>query len=273
MIAVNADFTQFMEATGVISGICGAVESDIYVDYILEDAMGEMKDEFNMEFRLNALNHPEVFHHVYEWNQIGINPLYFLIKSGRGREKAIGFAFRQSLKAVPKPDADKTGIPQENIDRLKNRSIFRLKAMVMETGAEVNIRPNRAKILFIPTPGAENKNGDVVNFLFRKRATLTDVGGEQTTGSFTAFWNSWWLTRAPGLMEATVLPRIERGIDKVTETNLRKIRRGKNIKSKKFSINPTAGSEQMARIREAAAQKDLTRYAQSFVIDEDWDEE
>src|SRR6478609_8211292 len=155
---MSADVRPIFEAMGTIDGLVTAMESDAYADILLNTAIVELKEKFDVVFKAASLSNPEKYHHVWEWGGIGSVPLYYLIKAGKGKRKTVSFSFRQSLKAVPKPDPDKTGIPQENIDRLKRRSIFRFKALVMETGTYVHINPRRAKVLFIPTPGAEDRN-------------------------------------------------------------------------------------------------------------------
>src|SRR6478735_1978184 len=201
MIKFGVDVQPIFEAMGVLDGITAGIESDAYSDAILNYAIQETREHFNVAFTATSLSNPEKYHHVWEWGGIGSVPLYFLKKSGRGRTKSVSFGFRQSLKAVPKPDAGETDIPQENIDRLKRRSIFRFKAIIMETGTAVHITPKAAKTLFVPTPGARNKEGEEVNFVFRKSVTLKNVGGMEATGAFGMFWTAFWTIEAPEIME------------------------------------------------------------------------
>ena len=270
-IAFAADVEPIFEAMGVIDGITAGIDTDIYSDIVLNYAISEIKLQFNAMFTAASLSNPRKYHHVWEWGEIGVNPLYYLIKSGKGKRKTVSFGFRQSLKAVPKPDAAETGIPQENIDRLKRRSIFRMKAIIMETGTAVHIRPKRAQVLFVPTPGATNKQGERVNFLFRKSVTLRNVGGE-TTGMFSAYWTAFWRSEAPFIMEEKVLPAVERTIANTTNKELATVRRGTGSRYKTFTVQPMSANEAAHRARAKAAETELTTYANTFLHD-DWEDE
>lgn len=268
-VEMSVDVKPIFEAMGVIDGIQASIESDAYVDALLNTTISELKDRFNVLFTAASMSNPDKYHHVWEWGGIGAEPLFFLTRSGKGKHKKVGFNFRQSLKAVPKPDPDKTGIPEENINRLRRRSIFRFKALVMETGTAVHITTRRAKVLFVPTPGAENKKGEVVNFIFRKQVTLRNVGGEAATGAFSLFWTGFWNSEAPYYLHDVVAPRVEAQIDSVATRQLGMIRRGTISRDKTFTIQPIGALEAAHKAREEAAQKELTYYAQSFERDDE----
>lgn len=267
-VRMSADVTGLFEAMGVIDGITRSLESNAFADAILNEAIGEMKIRFMTNFAAMSISNPQKYHHVWEWGQIGSNPLFFLHRSGRGKEKSVGFGFRQSLKAVPKPDPQTTGIDREHIAKLKSRAIFRFKAIIMETGTEVTIRPNRANVLFVPMKGAKDKNGNVVNFIFAKEVKLKNVGGKEATGAFSTFWTGWWETSAPDIIDEHVIPELEKELGSVANSQLSKIRRGKATSTKTFTMVPVGAMERAKQLRAQATESEISRYASSFSHDE-----
>lgn len=284
MIQVSADMGPFMEATGVVEGIARAVETDIYVNYIVDDAANELRNEFQTKFLAAALSNPRAYHHVFEWGSLGYHgilqdsglstpvPLYKLTKRGRGSNKTVGFVFLQSRIQVPLPDAARSGIPQENIDRLKkeHRAVFRFKAYVMESGMSVHIQRRRAGALFVPVSGAEN------GFVFKQAITVTPGSGPGggNVGRFTSFWETFWSTYAPQYMEDTVIKRIESNIDKIAEENLARIRRGRRVTTKSFNVASVSAGRRLAESRASMVENQMIRDAKREAsMDNDWDEE
>lgn len=278
MIDVNVDVGPMMEATGVIEGIARTMDTDIYINYVVNDATGELKDKFEHDFLAAAISNPRSYHHMFEWGSIGYHgilqespvstpyPLYALTRRGRGRFKEVGFRFKQSRIYVPLPDAARSGIPQENIDKLKRRHVFRFKAYVMESGMSVHVRPRGAKALFVPTPEAEN------NFAFSQGITVQP--GKGNAGKFTSFWSAWWDSIGPAYLDETVTPRIEKQIKAVADEGLRTIRRGKHVKTKMFAITSMAALEAMAMEKAKMAENQLIRLQKAQTMDdEDWDVE
>lgn len=278
MIDVNVDMGPFMEATGVIEGVAATVETDAYVNYVVDSAANQLRQKFDNDFLAAALSNPRAYHHVFEWGSIGYHgilqdsgidvpvPLYALTKQGRGRNKTVGFRFKQSRIHVPLPDPERSGIPEENISRLKNRYVFRFKAYVMESGMTVHVTPRRARALFVPTPGAEK------GFVFSRGYSV--MPGKGNAGQFTGFWKAWWDGPAQAYMEDKVVPEVERYLGTIIERNLGTIRRGRYSKSKAFKVQSAAALQAMANEKSKMVSNQIMREAREEAIEyEEWDDE
>lgn len=130
---------------------------------------------------------------------------------GTGGTFDAGFIFRPALSPNPKPTVKHTKVEKQYLDRLSKREYtFRQRAMVMETGLQVTIRPKASKRLFVPFYGQE-PTGDPSN----KRGFAMVPGplrvtpGAEAAGTFTAFWNGWWRTEGTRMMEQNIERRVD----------------------------------------------------------------
>jgi hypothetical protein len=103
-----------------------------------------------------AVGNRRSFHHLYEWNAVGrTSQRLFDLKmsNSSGRTKSIfsmDVSFRPSHTLVPLTDAQATPGPTGAV--VKKKHIFYNKAMVMEYGQKVTIRPKTSKYLAFDTP-------------------------------------------------------------------------------------------------------------------------
>lgn len=177
-LAINADTVEVSSLTGFLTNLSAKVNNDVNIVPVLSYAHSELSQRFDAYMSVVAPAAPNQFHHVYDWNKIGV-PQYQLWRNvlrGRGAEKFASFEFRASLLPVPFPQGDKVPFKR------KHRFIY--KAMVMEYNIAVTIKPKRAKMLAFPI-------GDRVIFT-KGPVFVENPGGMGTTGAFTAAWTSWW---------------------------------------------------------------------------------
>jgi hypothetical protein len=177
-LAINADTVEVSSLTGFLTTLSAKINNDVNVVPVLNYAHQELSERFDAYMSVVAPAAPNQFHHVYDWNRIGV-PQYQLWRNvlrGRGAEKFASFEFRASLLPVPFPQGDKVPFKR------KHRFIY--KAMVMEYNIAVTIKPKRAKMLAFPI-------GDRVIFT-KGPVFVENPGGMGTTGAFTAAWTSWW---------------------------------------------------------------------------------
>jgi hypothetical protein len=177
-LAVNVDTIEVSQLTGFITSLSAKIGQDVNAAPVLNYAHGQLSDRFDDYMSLISTAAPGQFHHVYDWNHIGI-PQYQLWKNvirGRGADKYASFEFRASKLPVPLPEGDKKPF------RKKHRFIY--KAMIMEYNIAVTIKPKRAKMLAFPI-------GDRVIFT-KGPVFVENPGGAGTTGAFTAAWTNWW---------------------------------------------------------------------------------
>lgn len=177
-LAVNADTVEVSSLAGFLTTLSSKINNDVNVGPVLNYAHSTLSEKFDAYMSIVAPAAPNQFHHVYDWNKIGV-PQYQLWKNvlrGRGSERFASFEFRASVLPVPFPEGDKVPFKR------KHRFIY--KAMVMEYNIAVTIRPKRAKMLAFPVDD---------RIIFTKGPVFVqNPGGSGTTGAFTAAWTSWW---------------------------------------------------------------------------------
>lgn len=177
-LAINADTIEVSALSGFITNLSAKVGMDVNTAPVLKFAHERMSERFDNYMSVIAPAAPGQFHHVYDWDRIGV-PQYQLWKNvlrGRGNERYASFEFRASVRPVPFPEGAKKPF------RRKHRFVY--KAMIMEYNIGVTIRPKRAKMLAFPVDD---------RVIFTKGPVFVEnPGGAATTGAFTAAWTNWW---------------------------------------------------------------------------------
>lgn len=170
-----------------------------------EFSMSAMK--FVKRTNMLARSVKKSFHHVYEWNGAGqeSSRLFRVFKKQEGGGNiSIYYKFNNSKKNSP--IARELTIPGTSGRRVVKSGIFKRKAEVMESGAEVNFTTSRY-IAFSP------KSGGIVFIPPGKSINIKNPGGEATTGSFEKHFRSWWLANFGSSMnEAGVFKKLEKNV-------------------------------------------------------------
>lgn len=142
-----------------------------------------MYDQIALDFGLymdaKARTQPKQHHHLYEWKKVGNrNQRLFDLRQikSEGLGFKIGYEFNQSKSLVP----TKKG---------KHRHVFANKAMVMEEGNPVVIRPRNSERLVFDV------NGYTVFMPKGKSVTVNKPGGAGTKNSFTVSYNYFFKSR------------------------------------------------------------------------------
>ena len=206
-----------------------------YLDDVLDVALREADQEFNLAAAATAA--ADGFRHMFEWGTVGINDertnlrprpdeerarLWKNVFVGSNGKRMLSYTFKPSIAYVPKPTRGKTGMSTDVISSLKSHT-FVWKALVLESGSQVNIRPkstNESKRLLIPYyPGG----GPALFSKYDKKRGYTITTGPHihrpgrtggTAGNFTKFWEAYW--NGPGSQT------IERSIEKQITTDYSK---------------------------------------------------
>lgn len=205
---MSVDLSGAIESLAAVNAMNRLIQSKTYQEYLMEYAHGKAENEFNRLAAAAAATGQ--FRHMYEWGTRGINKgksnvrpdpmserarLWNHKMVGRGLNQRFEFSFKPSLATVPKPTTTDTGMSQEDISQLKDH-VFMWKAMVMETGATVVIKPKRGKILLMPFYGGKYPAGakarDKARGYSVTRNEVTFKPGAKVVGNFTAFWKGFW---------------------------------------------------------------------------------
>lgn len=206
----------FQTSTDAIGDLIGtiygleAINDPDYIDSLVTAAHAKAADQFDLAVASSAsAGH---LTHVYEYGVPGITRgptrftdptspaarLYVHNLARQGAGHSIGFVFRPAVIANPQPTTAHTGVPSKYLRKLSRRKyVFRQRAMVMETGMEVEIKPTRGNLLFVPFYRQEsrnplNKRGFMMYPYSPKNVPIVAVPGRETKGTFATFWQGWW---------------------------------------------------------------------------------
>lgn len=208
MIRFKVDFDAFGEIAGTMEGLNDGFGSLTYLDAIAGAAHDEASKEFDLTAAASA--NAGYMTHMYEYGVQGItkgtarfadptSPTARLwvhnLNGGAGTYDA-NFSFRPALVENPRPSTANTGVPSKYIKFISRRKyVFRNRAMVMETGQEVEITPKRGRFLFVPFYGDPGPRGrGYMMWNADALGPITTDPGRATTGTFTAFFHNWWRT-------------------------------------------------------------------------------
>lgn len=142
-----------------------------------------MRETVNARVDAKARGNPEMFHHVYEWDQAGnaTARLFKVVSQNRGSAN-----FSLSYEFLP------SGTPN------RNGQVFPNKAFVMESGMPVEIAPVTGDYLAFEIDGEE--------VVTRGPVLVESPGGEQTKG---AFYNEFmYLTRPSTIQKNPVFQQM-----------------------------------------------------------------
>lgn len=133
----------------------------------------QIEKDFGLYMDAKARMQPKQYHHLYEWKKVGNkNQRLFTTKriDSTGLGFRVGYEFKQSKSLVP----TKKG---------KHRHVFANKAMIMEDGNPVVIRPRNSERLVFDV------SGYTVFMPKGKSVIVNKPGGAGTKNSFASSYN------------------------------------------------------------------------------------
>jgi hypothetical protein len=215
---------------GALSGIDESIDDKVYMEGLIKAAHGKAASAFDIAAAATAK--AGRFPHVYEFGTTGItrgapkfgNPvdprarLYVHKLVGSGGNQEIMYSFRPATQPNPKPTPESTGVDQKYLSRLSDRKYyFYNKAIVMETGRVVEIKPQNGNFLFVPFYGEATRNplynrGHMM-WDARRLGPLYARPGKSTRGEFTQFWMGWWAGMGSKMMYADMEKSVTMDID------------------------------------------------------------
>lgn len=217
---------------GYISGIAKNVSTRRYIDGAVEFTTQELSRAFEQDVDTAARAASDTFYHVYNWGDsygdrstVGVPAfrLWKLVNMGSGKNRGLGFTFLPETRPTPiEPELLALKKPVN-----EGVHIFTWKAVVMEYGIEVEIRPKLPDVKVMAFVGDDGEP------VFREGPIRTVPGYRTTTGVFSSFFLSWWTGVAPQLFEQKIRPQLE--ADVITNKDLAKVarqatrRRRKNV--------------------------------------------
>lgn len=200
-VTVGANLNGLEGFIGGVGGFIKAMENPRFQGDFVDHLMNKTKKQFTAH--TIASSGRADLKHVFEWGPqvggvatggVGV-PLFRLTKAGRAGKKEMSYHFMPSTQPVPLPNPSKTGFDPGKLDHMK-RHIFKYKAIIMETNAQVTISPTFAKALFIPSTRSED------GYVMTKKSVTFNPGGPEATGGFAQWWTTFFETMAPAIVQA-----------------------------------------------------------------------
>lgn len=251
---VDLDVTSLHRLAGALSGFAATVDSNAYLPHLMTWAYDEMNEAFG-DFADNVAASTDTIDHMYEWSMpYEQGRLWRGRLEGRSANRQVAFDYLPSKTYVPVPEEltepGKTGRSVRT-----DSHIFVNKAMVMEMGLSVTIRPKGDNYLaFLPTPVQIDKDG-YPKIIFTNRS-VTMVPGREVSGNFTLLFASWWTSQAPEVFKTRVAPLAQRDLVQEIQRELRK-----KSKSMSFSV---AANDRERRMAAAAMKRNIRKLGKEY---------
>jgi hypothetical protein len=145
-------------------------ENKSFQNLFQKTLFNQINNDFGLFIDSQARTKPKSLHHVYEWNKVGQenSRLFKLNKlSSLGLSFKINYEFKLSKSSVPTKNSQQ-----------KSRYIFANKAIVMEKGMPIIIRPKSSERLVFEI------DGQVIFMPKGKSVTVRSPGGKASTNQF-----------------------------------------------------------------------------------------
>lgn len=199
--SVQVDTSEVVALASTLRNIEAEMTTNRHLNVVTKAAFEMMAQQFNMATHVAAGMAVGEFHHVYEWEHVGI-PGFQLWKNelnGRGGQRRVTWSWRASKTTVPTETNVHGGprfAPTKGFDpsRLQRIHVFVWKAPMMEYGVRVTVKPKLSHVLVFPNPdllggGRFGRGPRPITF---SPHPVTTTPGEQVQGNFTAWFVSWW---------------------------------------------------------------------------------
>lgn len=219
-IDLKADFGALADMIGTVKGVSKVLNDSKFMDLLITRAHSEAAVQFDGDAAAYAAA-TGTLGHMYEWGTAGINnarasrrmsplsdgaKLWKHTLRGSGTTKDAGFNFQPSVVPIPKPTVSATGVDSATLSTLTGGPyIFAAKAVIMESGTAVTIRPRGNNMLFLPfgKEGPRNPKYAGKTYIWT-RGPIRSVPGKTYAGNFSKFWLSWWNTEGDRVMTDSI---------------------------------------------------------------------
>jgi hypothetical protein len=166
-------------------------------------------NSFVKAMNLEAKGNPQTYHHIYEWNQIGLSKgrLFFLYnESSKGGKLVVKPGFVKSKTKVPV--APELLVPGRTGKSVAAKHVFRDKASIMESGTPTIYKTSK------PTP---IPSGGKLKFVAAGTVIRNyNPGGKKVKGSFERFYNHWFATKVNSVIDSSgIIDKIDIEVAKV----------------------------------------------------------
>lgn len=186
--ANNADILNIQSELNLKVGGAKELSSAAVLTELANAVFTMSAKSFVKAMNMQAKASPKTYHHIYEWNQVGVDKarLFFLYKDVNSGGKLVikpGFVKSKTNTPVAKELLQ----PGRTGKSVSSRYVFRDKASIMESGKPVIYRTSKN----IPM----TENGKLRFVAAGTVIRNYHPGGKQVKGSFEKFYNTWFATK------------------------------------------------------------------------------
>lgn len=240
-IEVIIDVGEIQGMVDAMNSIGQAISERSFTDKAARRLAAVGRDTFNIELDQAAQAAPEMFHHVYEWGQVGspAGRLFRLVvvPSSGGADIAANFLPSTTLPPETRPVGDTISVRflrkdgrwytrEMEIRPQQERVPFSWKAPIMEEGVTVNIQAKNANMLFWIDDKTQRG--------YMARTVNIDYSTKPTMGQFAEAWNMFWSEMAESMV---IRPRMKQSESTLSTLSSKAIYQ----QAKKKSHIPVAG--------------------------------
>lgn len=212
MITLKADNSDILKIQSELNLKVGGIK-EMSNSKILEELSNAVftlsAQSFIKAMNLEAKGNPKTYHHIYEWNQVGLSKgrLFRLYKVNSANGKLIikpGFVNSRSAVPINK----ELLVPGRTGKTVASKHVFRNKSSIMEAGRPIIFRTSK------PTPiPADGK----LNFVAAGTVIKNyNPGGKNVKGSFERFYTNWFATKVNSVINASgIMEKIDDEIAQV----------------------------------------------------------
>lgn len=254
--SLSADTSEAVKFVTAVQNISAQMNTTHHLNAVTGAAFEILSKEFNKQTGDYARTVPNLLHHVYEWEQVGIPgfELWANQLRGRGGRRTVTWEWRASKVTVPtmtRPDgtAKWKESPGFHPDRLRRIHVFVWKAPMMEYGVTVTISPKLSNVLVIPNPNLIGRGGKAgpSTVTFTPHPVTVNAGeqeGVDITGNFTTWFIGWWGgPSAQNVLDQQFSKARNQTFKRSFEKHIRSFGMGRTARSNKaFSFTPNGQS-------------------------------
>lgn len=214
MIRVDVNLNNFKRQMNSLTKSLEDLPSKKNMNNVTRAAGSIAAKSFVKDLNSAAKANKKTYHHIYEWNRVGVNDarLFTVLKSGADSNSiALSIKFTKSKTKVPiAPRLKRPGPSGKVVTRTK---VFKDKAEVMEKNSPVSFIAKR-NVAYTTT------GRDIV---FKKRGSMVSIkrpGGDATTGAVEKFTRKWEKSMLrPAIINSGIFDKLSKDIAKTMNKN------------------------------------------------------
>jgi hypothetical protein len=214
MIQVEINLNNFKRQMNKLTKSLDDLPSKRNMNNVTRAAGSIAAKKFVKDLNSAAKTNKKVYHHIYEWDKVGVNNsrLFTVLKSGADSNNiTLSIRFNKSKTKVPIPK--RLQRPGPNGKSVTRTTVFKNKAEAMESNSPLSFVARR-NIAYTTT------GRDIV---FKRRGTFITIrrpGGDGTTGAVEKFANKWEKTMLrPAIVNSGIFENLSKDISKTMSKN------------------------------------------------------